>query len=45
LIVPKPCHRLRHDKNAALDLLDEMKKIDTSRIKDEIESKLKAAIT
>jgi hypothetical protein len=30
------CHRLKHDKNAALDLLEEMKKIDTSRIKDEI---------
>ena len=39
------CHRLKHYNNAALDLLDEMKKIDASRMKDEIESKLKAAIT
>jgi len=39
------CHRLKHDKNAALDLLEEMKAIDTSQIKDDVESKLKAAIT
>ena len=39
------CHRLKHDTNAASDLLDEMKKINADRLKEEIKSKLKAAIT
>lgn len=39
------CHRLKHDKNAASDLLDEMKEINADRLKEEIRSKLKAAIT
>ncbi len=39
------CHRLKHDKNAVCDLLEEMKKIPTDRVSDEVISKLKAAIT
>ena len=39
------CHRLKHDKNAADDLFEEMMNISTEKLPENIVTKLESAIT